>query len=47
MLYFDQPLGKFLNVDYSNNMDDNFNDPNDQLAVIVNSKQFMQFLNTL
>ena len=28
-------------------MDDDFFDPNDQLAVIVNSKQFMQFLNTL
>ena len=28
-------------------MDDNFNDPIDQLVVIVNSKQFMQFINTL
>ena len=28
-------------------MDDNFIDPNDQLVVIVNSKQFMKFLNTL
>ncbi len=28
-------------------MDDNFIDPNDQLVVIVNSKQFMEFLHTL
>ena len=28
-------------------MDDNFIDPNDQLAIIVNSKQFMQFLHNL
>ena len=28
-------------------MDDNFTDPNDQLVVIVNSKQFMKFLESL